>query len=315
LAVGYRLDRTGQLLTSAQQFRDGDRLALEVSDFDALSAGVGTSYRLRDSELLAELSGDVLIGAGAPSFLHSPLRASLGARHQLSDAVALRLDADVSLSSRAAPEPGDPLYPVEPRFQLALGVAFGVLDWEPQAASSEARQPERPEPAILPPSSLEVDVLTEDGHPLSDARVEISSDGQTWSLPHVHLQRYRSTGLRARELVLRVSAERLGTVTQTIQLAPGATRHIEVRLAPAAPTGQLRGLIRSFDGKGLAARVRVEPLGLKLRSDARGSFQVEVPPGKYKVVLEAPGHAPQTRDVEVGEDGVVILNADLPRTP
>jgi hypothetical protein len=315
LALGYRLDRTGQLLTRAEQYRDGDRLALEVSDFDAITAGLGTRYRLRDTELLAELSGEVLIGAGAPGFMNSPLRASLGARHHLSSAVALRLDADVSLSSRAATLPSDPLYPVEPRFLLALGVAFGVLDWEPRAVPPEARAPERREPSLAPPSSLDVDVLTEDGHPLSDARVEISSGGETWSLPHVNLQRYRLTGIRALELVLRVSADRLSTVTETIQLAPGAARRVEVRLAPAAPTGQIRGLVRSFDGKGLAARVRVEPLGLKLQSDARGSFQVEVPPGKYKVVLEAPGHGPQTRDVDVGEDGVVILNADLRRTP
>jgi hypothetical protein len=316
LSVGYRLDRTGQLLTRARRYRDGDRLALEVSDFDALSLGLGMSYRLRDTELLAELSGDVLLGEGAPSFGASPLRASFGARHPISETVTLRLDADVSLSSRAAFQAGDPLYPVEPRFQLAFGIACDVFDWEPAAPPDpEAGAAEPLQPALAPPSSLDVDVLTQDGHPLSDARVEISSGDESWSASHVQRQRYRLTGIRAREIVLRVSADRLTTVTQTLKLTPGESRVLEIRLQPAAPTGQLRGLIRSFDGKGLAARVRIEPLGMTLRTDERGSFQVDVPPGKYKVVVEASNHGAQTRDIEVSPDGVVILNADLRSTP
>src|SRR5688572_21900697 len=315
--VGYRLDRTGELLVRAEQFREGDRLALEVSDFDALSAGLGTSYRLFDTELLAEISGDVLVGSGAPRFEQSPLRATFGARHHLNAAVVLRLDADVSLSSRAAVQAGDPLYPVEPRFSLALGVACNLFDWEPAAAAlPRAPEPRAPEgPRAPAPSSLDVDVSTVDGHPLSDARVEISSGDETWVLDHVQLQRYRVTGIRPGQLVLRVSAERLGTVTQPLELAPGESRVMEVRMEPAAPSGQIRGLVRSFDGQGLVARVRVEPLGVKLRSDERGNFQVDVPPGKYRVVVEAAGHGSQTRAVEVSADGVVILNADLRSTP
>jgi hypothetical protein len=139
--AGYRFDSTGALLTHAAEYSEGDRLALLVSDFDAWIAGVGASYRLQQTELLAELGADVLVGGDAPSFSQSPLRASLGGRQQLTDALSLRLDADVSLSARAPRAPADPLYPIEPRVQVAFGMAYQLLDWETPA-------PEAP-PAVL----------------------------------------------------------------------------------------------------------------------------------------------------------------------
>jgi hypothetical protein len=63
------------------------------------------------------------------------------------------------------------------------------------------------------------------------------------------------------------------------------------------------------------ARVRIEPLGTEIQTDPAGNFQADVPPGKYEVVVEAPGHRAQHRHVDVAADGVVILNADLSRGP
>ncbi len=196
-------------------------------------------------------------------------------------------------------------------------MACRVLDWQrtpDSAAPAAAREVPAPQP-LLRPSALEVNVTTEDGHPLSDARVEASIAGVEQNVPHEHLQRYVLTGIRASGLSLRVSAERLGTFSRSVTLEPGKTLVVDVRLAPADKTGQIRGLIRSFDGKGLSASVRIEPLGVALQTDAGGVFSVDVPPGRYAVVVVAPGHGAQTRSVEVGPDGVVILNADLRRAP
>jgi uncharacterized membrane protein len=75
--------------------------------------------------------------------------------------------------------------------------------------------------------------------------------------------------------------------------------------------GQLRGLVRSFNGKPLAATVRIEPIGTEVKTDADGTFSVDVPPGAYEVSVSAPGHAAQKRPVHVEENGVTVLNADL----
>jgi hypothetical protein len=90
---------------------------------------------------------------------------------------------------------------------------------------------------------------------------------------------------------------------------------VELVMKRAIRPGQLRGLVRSFNGKPLAATIRVEPLGAETKTDADGMFQIDVPPGAYEVVVEAPGHAGQRRPVQVDENGVTILNADLRQGP
>jgi hypothetical protein len=317
MLAGYRYDRTAGVARDPARYRSGDRLSLEVSEFDALPLGIGAAYRFSATELLAELSGDILVGEGAPRFLESPLRVSAGARQQLGEKVSLRVLADASLSSRPAVGVNDPLLPVEPRFQIQLGMAY---HWSRSDADAPVavtpgpgltRTPDPAAPVAL--ASLEVRVTTLEGYPLSDATVEILEGEQAVAVPHGELESYRLDEIVPREATLRVSAARLQTHTQPIQLRPGAPLVVEVKLAPAPPTGQVRGLVRSFSGAGLRARIRIEPLGKVIQSDAAGNFQLDVPPGAYDVVVDAPGHAQQRRHVQVPEDGVVILNADLLR--
>jgi hypothetical protein len=314
--AGYRIDRSGGLLAHPEELRAGDRLALEVSDFDALSAGLGASYRLSATELLAELSGDVLVGEGAPSFRYSPLRATLGARQALSQALSLRLDVETSLSGRGSNAEQPALYPIEPRLQVLLGVACRWLDWQTAGADAAPRRESPVEPAPPPPlarGSLRVNVSTVDGHPLSDAVVALESESGTQPVPHERFESYRLQAIESRGYTLRVSAERLQTFSQSVRIEPGEERLVEVRLSSAQPSGQIRGLIRSFDGQGLKAQIAIAPLGRALSTEPDGTFLVEVPPGHYAVSVDAPGHGRQVRSVDVQDDGVVILNADLRR--
>jgi hypothetical protein len=317
LLAGYRYDRTAGVARDPARYRSGDRLSLEVSQFDAVRLGAGGAYRLGATELLAELSADVLVGRGAPEFLDSPLRVTAGARQRLGEQFSLRVMADTSLSARPPVGATDPLLPVEPRFQLLVGVAYHWLD---SAAPSAPAAPEpaplarAPEPAAPPAlASLEVHVTTLDGYALSDATVEIVDGEHATEVPHGQLESYRLEQIAPATATLRVSAARLQTYSRAIELKPGKPLVVEVKLAPAPPTGQVRGLVRSFSGVGLRARIRIEPLGKEIQTDAGGNFQLDVPPGTYEVVVEASGHAPQRRHVQVPEDGVVILNADLLR--
>jgi hypothetical protein len=206
---------------------------------------------------------------------------------------------------------------VEPRFQLLVGMAY---QWSPGPAVSTLPEAEpalqaKPGPAAAPVAlaSVMVRVTTIEGYALSDATVEILAGDAVLAVPHGELERYGLEKVPVGEATLRVSAARLLTFTQPITLRANAPLELVVKLAPAPPTGQVRGLIRSFSGTGLRARVRIEPIGKEIQTDAAGAFQLDVPPGAYEVVVEAPGHAAQRRQVRVPEDGVVILNADLLR--
>ena len=81
----------------------------------------------------------------------------------------------------------------------------------------------------------------------------------------------------------------------------------------ASPAGVIRGLVRSGEhGVGLpGARVAVEPGGLSARTDERGQFEIEVPPGNYDVLIDARGHESQHTRAVVERLGVTVLNVDL----
>lgn len=316
ILAGYRYDRTAGVARDPARYRAGDRLALDVSEFDAIPLGIGGAYRLGASELLTELSADLLVGSGAPRLVESPLRWSAGARQRLGDELSLRVVADTSLSARPPVGVDDPLLPVEPRFRLLFSMAY---QWSPAPAAALPEQEQAPAaeapPVAAPPAlaSVQVRVTTLEGYPLSDATVELVAGETVLAVPHGELERYGLERVPAGDATLRVSAARLLTHEQPITLRAGAPLVVDVELSPAPPTGQVRGLIRSFSGTGLRARVRIEPLGKEIQTDASGTFELDVPPGAYEVLVEAPGHATQRRQLRVPEDGVVILNADLLR--
>jgi hypothetical protein len=314
--AGFRHDRTGQALRESARYSPSDRLSLGLSALDAVPLGVGVSYRLGATELIGELSGDVLVGAQAPRLSESPLRASFGARQPLSERLALGLMTDTSLSARARTRTDAPLYPVEPRFQFSFCLTYQLSDWEPELAPLELPVSSSPPPAaaaVVALGSLQVNVTSVDGFPLSDARVELVWDTSRRDVPHDNLQTYRLAGIPAGVVTLRVSAERLETHSQLLRVEAGSSVVVDVRLEPGVSSGQVRGLVRSFGGQGLRARVRIEPPGTEIVTGADGTFVLDVAPGRYEIMIEAAGHANQRRTVDVARDGVLILNADLPK--
>jgi uncharacterized membrane protein len=110
---------------------------------------------------------------------------------------------------------------------------------------------------------------------------------------------------------LSVEAAGFEPIKKTFALEAGKAQKLEIALTALPPPSQIRGVVRSFGGQGLTARVRVAPLGVETTTDATGAFQVDVPPGAYEVSVEADGYEVQRRQVRVDPQGVVILNADL----
>ena len=57
--------------------------------------------------------------------------------------------------------------------------------------------------------------------------------------------------------------------------------------------------------------IRVPGAGVQVDTAPDGSFELDVPPGRYQVSVEATGFRSQRRRVRVEDDGVTILQFDL----
>jgi len=329
--AGYRLDRREGVAQDRDRYRPGDRLALGISECDAVLAGFGLSVPLGRAELLAEMSSDVLVGSDAPGFTKSPLRADVGARFFMTLHTALQALLTTSLSERPEVGPGEPLVAIEPRLTFLLGfrhrfyVGTEAASVAPVPSPKQAKpalpQPERqpeakPEakPGVLPhpTTSVEVRVVDKDtGHPLSDAVVEFVVDGETLPLGFVTGSTFRLEKAPVGTAELVVRAERMHDYHQTLQTIDGRPVQMTVEMTSSANSGQIRGLIRGFDGSGLVAQIRIQPGNREFLSDSDGAFRVDVPPGRYRVEVTREGHRSQRLEAVVDKDGVVVLNVDL----
>ncbi len=78
--------------------------------------------------------------------------------------------------------------------------------------------------------------------------------------------------------------------------------------------GYLRGATQSFQGQVIAATsIRIEPLDIDVPVAEDGTFEIELPPGSYTVVITAPGFVDQRLETVIESDAVRIVNVDLRR--
>lgn len=311
--IGYRLDFTGNTVDAPSRYRTGDRLALGVSEFDAVPLALGGRYHWGEASAFLELGGDWLLGEGVPEPSQFPWRASLGVATPLSDLLLGTVVFDTSLSARHEATDTESLFAVEPRFRLIAGLSTSfsleAIEVAPRPPS-QTEPPPKLEPLLT--SVLLVQVTSPEGDPISDASVQIEREGAKTDVPHANLETYRLPDVKRGTVQLYVSADRLLPVTREVELTEDKVV-VPIQLQVAGSTGQIRGVVRSFSGKGLMTRIRIEPLGEKRVTSASGAFTIDVPPGRYEIVLEADGHLAQRRSVKVAADGVVVLNADLRR--
>ncbi len=312
--AGYRLDRSARAAGDTARLRFGDRSALGVSDFDAVLSGVGVGYGAGRTLLFGEAAAQLLLGS--PKFGASPLWLSVGARRPLGPVgMTFELSVDALASARPDVSPGAELFPIEPRVTLNLGLRyrFGQQPESRGPAGPTSALPATPavsKPAAAPPT-VELELLDDRGQPLQRAHVAVTQ-GETESvLVEASPGHYRLENAQPGRAHLRIQAEGFQPVERDIELKNGAAARVDVRVEQALPAGQVRGLVRSFRGKPLAASVRLEPGGSATKTDAEGFFQIDVPPGDYEVVIEAAGYQPQRRHAKVEKQGVVIVNADL----
>ena len=316
--VGYRLDRGSNVGNTASRLSHSDRLSLGLSEYNAALLGLGAILTSGRTSVLLELSGDVLVGPGAPNIRKSPLRASAGIRQVLSRRLSADVLADMSLSERPLVAPDAPLIPIEPRVTVLAGIryCFSGTD-KPMPAAEPATSvppPQAPEPIVAATPAeapLELAVVDDQGEPVQNAKVMLSRAGSEQELTREPSGKYRVERAAAGDGELVIEVAGFEPVRRPVSIKGGVPQSIEVKLTPLPPPSQLRGVVRSFGGKGVVAKIHVDPIGSDTTTDSSGAFQLDVPPGTYDVVIEAPGYEPQHRKVQVDPVGVVILNADL----
>lgn len=318
--AGYRLDRSAEAGERAPRLGFGDRAALGLSDFDAVLLGLGVAVPLGRAELIGEVSGDLLVGGGAPSVLESPLRATAGARLSLSERLSLELLVDGSLSGRPKVGPTEPLVPIEPRIGGLVGLRYRFTSTPApvgRAAGAPATAPVTPKPAPPPQvpagAPFEVVLVDEEGAPVRNADVTLQHEDRSEPLTGDGSGRYRNEQVPKGPAKLVIQAPGYEPFEREVVVEPGKSVSLPATLKSLPPPSQVRGVVRSFGGQAIVAKVRVEPLGIETTTDTTGAFQVDVAPGSYDVTIEAEGYQSQRRQVRVDDRGVVILNADLVR--
>jgi hypothetical protein len=200
--------------------------------------------------------------------------------------------------------------PIEPRVAFTFGLRW-VLPFD--KAPPEPTQKPPSDTTITPPAEIAAGtvaghVKSETGEPIAGARITAGEDRAADSAADGS---FEIRNVKAGRVHVAAKAAGFDDIAVDIDLEAKKTAPAELVMKKTIKPGQLRGLVRSFNGKPLVATVRVEPIGTEVKTDADGTFAIDVPPGAYEVSISAPGHAPQKRPVQVEENGVTVLNADL----
>lgn len=352
LNAGFRLDRSAESAEDAAALSQADRLSLGVSDSSAVLLGAGATFQAGSVQILGEVTWDVLVGDAAPALRESPLRVAAGVRVPVVENLALELVLESNLARLPTAAPGEPLVPYEPRISASAGLhfRFGAPargrsggtggDTGDGPAGSDGRG--APDPSRtgtvhgrvrgaggVALTSAVVTVTAGSAQPGATSESAGESAGEAApdapgaapaAAPAFTTEaavdaegRFRVAGVPAGPVTVSARADGFEPTTRTITLAPGSEQELDLDLERALPPGQLRGFVRSFGGKPVAATLTIEPLGKTITAGEDGAFEIDVAPGKYEVVIRAPGYREQRRAVTIEEAGVLILNVDLRR--
>lgn len=321
-SAGFRLDNSANSAPDLERLRLGDRISLGVSDSSSVLGAVGVAHRFeRVAEVFGEISADVLVGAKAPAFAQSPLRAAVGGRYFPSDAWQVDLSALASLSERPEITRGSPLVPIEPRVLVLIGVRYSFSLAPPPRAAGVAKPPEPSLDESLVPqqpkaATVSGTLMDDKGEPLPEASVMLRVAGGEVRDAITDAQgRYTFQWVPLGPATVEVTATGFQAQTWDIEVRADMPIEASRALTTKADTGVLRGLIRTFQSEPLRAQIIVRDRRTKTvatRDSAEdGRFEIDLPPGAYEVMISAKGYRTHRRSVKVEGNGVSILNVDM----
>lgn len=306
LQLGFRIDQSAKAAPNLERLSAADRMALGLSDSNAVPVGIAASKHFGRFEIAGELSAEFLVGNDAPALLESPMRASVLGRLPLIGGLSGELLVSLGLSQRPKYNRITPLIPVEPRAVLQLGLRYA-----PEAEVAAPPPPTPPPPVVAPPrSELRGRVLDSERAPVAGAGLTLTIGADTHTLHTEADGSFVLGDLPRAQAELSVRAEGFEPASQRVSL-DGERVELVISLDRQEIAAQLRGLVRSFSGRALRARVGVLPAGASVNADKDGRFVLELEPGVYQVEIACDGYLTQRRKVTVQANGVTVLNVEM----
>lgn len=327
VTAGFRLDNSAKSVDNAMMLSTFDRVSLGVSDYSAFLGGA--SYTVTKEKMWFGLEGstDVFVGSGAPSPI---FRGGLTAGFKLTDQFAALIFVEAAkvpgLSyGEVANNNAVVLIPYEPVFTGGLG--FQARFGGPKAAAGSVTRNNQPNTVeVIEYAEASGEVVDDSGKPVIGARVTVklknntgsavTDDKGAWKVERLPIGKTvdGKTTLDDTGAEITVEVENKKPAKSTLVLAKGGNAVPKLALESMLPPGQLRGLVKNLSagGKAIAgATVKIEPGGKTATTDAEGKFQIDLPPGAYKITVTSPGLHEQQLDVTIDPNGVAIKNIDL----
>ena len=322
--LGFRLDNSENVAPAYTSLRSGDRVALDISSYNAVVFGLAMAYQLRKFRFILEGDSLKYISADAP-FSQSPTRITAGARYAATDALQFDLYTETIAGKRPDVRTDAPLLPILPRFSIFVGMRYtlgGKTEaspaqrtdgMNPLQSGAEKKKPVA-EPIKPPPTgTVSGRILDGEGLPITEATVTAQGKDGTETTGVTDAEgTYRISGVPVGAVTVTVAAEYFETASFNVDVTEGGTAEAApVTLVQSKMGSQIRGLVRDQLGNPLPANIRVLPGKLKTKTNNDGFFEVDVVPGDYTVEISSTGFVRQNRAVTVGDNSVVILNVDL----
>lgn len=317
--LGFDIDMSKNVYAPDEYPSTADNLTVGASSSPSIPWGVGVSHRLSGprTELLSEVSGNILVGGNAPRFSESPFRLDLGVRQPLIAGLSLGAIFEVGLSARTDEPQGEVYVPREPRLAGLVTLGWHLQKKEPppkpvqKKAVKKVVKPLPPPKPVVETSKAIGSIVDEGGRPLSDVEVVLTQEGAaartTRSLADGRFE-FENIPVKG-DAQLEFKTPGYEVVKRTY--AEGAERSAEIVMYPALPAGQVRGAVLDLAGNPVVATIEITPGDQEMVVNADGTFELELSPGKYTVRFRHEDFKNQRRVIVVQDRGVVILNIAL----
>jgi outer membrane protein OmpA-like peptidoglycan-associated protein len=315
LNVGYRLDRSENLVPEGITLTRVERFAYDVRAYDMVEMGIGVEYHFPyvtpylGWQLGIPVNGDPALcegdrplecvsDAGGASF---PQYLSLGLRGEPIKNLGLHAGVDFGLTRTDAE--GLP---------VTLPVNFMVgMSWTISPASARVVVEEREVEKIvekMPPQGFVVGkvVNKQNGEPVGGALIEYLGKDLSHQASATLTGLFRSYGFTpGDEIVLRVNHPDYEPAQVVYLIESEGELELAIELEPAARTGRLFGVVTDADGAPIAgAVVRFSGAnGGQITVGADGTFSQEIPAGVYTVAAFAKDYRTAGKDIRLAGNG------------